>query len=338
MKQVTIETMQSPYTITIGDNALESIPEMLRGEKCVVVTDERVAGYHLNRLLPLLPKHQVVVLPEGEPTKCQQNLSRLYDVFADFGLTRSDTVLGFGGGVIGDLTGFAAGTYMRGVPYLAVPTTLLAMVDSSVGGKVAVNHPAGKNMIGMFYQPSAVVADTSLLSTLDDRQLACGMAEVIKYALIADRDFYAQLQHSENTCLVDLIERCVKIKEMYVREDTFDRGRRMMLNFGHTIGHCVENGLGYGVVLHGEGVAIGMVEEAKIGEKLGVTVAGTHQKIAGLLSMYHLPVDMPEIKGMMDIIAHDKKSADNRITLALIQDVGVEKLVTLTQSQLEALL
>lgn len=335
MKTVEIRSAQGAYPITIGAQCLEQAAQHLTG-KAVVVTDSNVAKLHLDKLTRLLPEHRVIVVPAGEQSKSQTQLGELYDRFADYGLSRKDTVIALGGGVVGDLTGFAAATYMRGVNYLALPTTLLAMVDSSVGGKVAVNHPSGKNLIGTFFQPCAVVADTSLLSTLDARQMACGWAEVIKYACIADAGLFEALKSPMP--LEQLVETCVKTKERYVQQDTFDKGIRMMLNFGHTIGHGVENGCGYGEVLHGEAVAIGMVAESRLGERMGITKKGTSEQICALCEAYRLPTQLPKIDRLREIIAHDKKSEGGGVTLALIEQIGQGRLAPITLKELENLL
>lgn len=335
MRTAEIQTMQNTYPIYIGENILAKAIDHITG-KVIIVTDENVAGLHIEKLKKAIGDHKVIVLPPGEQTKSEKQLFHLYDEFAAFGINRKDTIIGFGGGVIGDLTGYAAGSFMRGVNYIAVPTTLLSIVDSSVGGKVAINHPAGKNLIGMFYQPSAVVADTSLLSTLDERQIACGMAEIIKYGAIADEQLFEELNNSID--INELVEKCVLIKQDFVKNDTFDRGIRMMLNFGHTIGHCVENGCGYGKVLHGEAVAIGMVKESEIGERMGITKAGTSQKIKQLCEKHNLSTDLPEIENIFEIITHDKKNENENIQLALIERIGKDKLTLLSIEELKELL
>ena len=239
------------------------------------------------------------VLPAGETTKSPEHLSRLYDMFLDAGLTRSDSVFALGGGVIGDLAGYAACTYLRGVHFVQVPTTLLAQVDSSVGGKVAVNHVRGKNLLGAFYQPELVLIDCDTLATLDDRQFGAGLGEVIKYGCIADRALFEQLESlgsraSLLPALDGIIARCCEIKARYVREDPHDHGIRMQLNFGHTLAHALENALGYGTLLHGEAVCIGMGAAAGWGEALGVTPLGTRERIKRLLDAYGLPTQVPQ--------------------------------------------
>lgn len=335
MRTVEIQTMQNSYPIYIGENILKKAKDHISG-KAIIVTDENVNELHIEKLKKAIGDHKVIVLPAGEQTKSEKQLFHLYDEFAKFGINRKDTIIGFGGGVIGDLTGYAAGSFMRGVNYIAVPTTLLSMVDSSVGGKVAINHPAGKNLIGMFYQPSAVVADTSLLSTLDDRQIACGMAEIIKYGAIADEQLFEKL--NQKIDINELVERCVLIKQDFVKNDTFDKGIRMMLNFGHTIGHCVENGCGYGKILHGEAVAIGMVKESEIGEKLGITEIGTAKKIQTLCEKHNLSTKLPPIDNIAEIIAHDKKNENENIQLALIEKIGKDKLTLMSIEKLKELL
>jgi len=238
-------------------------------------------------------------------------------------LDRRSVVVALGGGVVGDIAGFAAATFKRGVRLVQIPTTLLAQVDSSVGGKTAVNLPGGKNMVGAFYQPEKVIIDTSFLDTLDKRQLAAGMAEVIKYSYIYDADMHEKLQAGKYA-LEDAVARSCAIKADYVKRDPFDRGVRMQLNYGHTVGHAIETAAGYGVYLHGEAVAIGMVYAAALGEKLGVSPEGLTTDTRNMLEKHNLPCragrDVAEAAAQ--ILAADKKAENGMISFVLLDRIG----------------
>ena len=266
---------ESRYEIHIGHGLLSGCAPLFapyRGRRAMIVADEHTAPLYGDALRAQLAAAGVnadlCTLPAGETTKCPEQLSRLYDAFLDAHLTRADLVIALGGGVIGDITGYAACTYLRGVHFVQVPTTLLAQVDSSVGGKVAVNHPRGKNLLGAFYQPELVLIDCDTLRTLDARQVGAGLGEVIKYGCIADAALFEHLEalgsrEALMPVLDGVIARCCEIKADYVRQDPFDHGVRMQLNFGHTLAHALENAMGYGTLLHGEAVAIGMVAAAR---------------------------------------------------------------------------
>ena len=248
----------------------------------------------------------------------------------DAHLTRKDYVIALGGGVVGDLTGYAACTYLRGVHLIQVPTTLLAQVDSSVGGKVAINHPRGKNLLGAFYQPERVLIDCDTLKTLDARQVGAGLGEVIKYGCIADAALFERIESlgSREALMPELdqiVARCCEIKARYVQEDPHDHGVRMQLNYGHTLAHALENGMGYGVLLHGEAVCIGMVAAAKWGEALGVTPAGTDERIKRVLLAYGLPTKEPEglsRKQLAATMALDKKAEGSKVNVVLLTGIG----------------
>ena len=239
-------------------------------------------------------------------------------------------MIALGGGVVGDLTGYAACTYLRGVHLIQVPTTLLAQVDSSVGGKVAINHPRGKNLLGAFYQPERVLIDCDTLKTLDARQVGAGLGEVIKYGCIADAALFERIESlgSREALMPELdqiVARCCEIKARYVQEDPHDHGVRMQLNYGHTLAHALENGMGYGVLLHGEAVCIGMVAAAKWGEALGVTPAGTHERIERVLLAYGLPTKEPEglsREQLAATMALDKKAEGSKVNVVLLTGIG----------------
>ena len=289
---------EARYEIHIGHGLLSGCAPLFapyQGRRAMIVADEHTAPLYGDTLRAQLAAAGVsaglCTLPAGETTKCPEQLSHLYDAFLDAHLTRADLVIALGGGVIGDLTGYAACTYLRGVHFAQVPTTLLAQVDYSVGGKVAINHPRGKNLLGAFYQPELVLIDCDTLRTLDARQVGAGLGEVIKYGCIADASLFEHLEalgsrEALMPVLDEVIARCCEIKADYVRQDPFDHGVRMQLNFGHTLAHALENAMGYGTLLHGEAVAIGMVAAARWGESLGVTPSASPQRAAATMPMH----------------------------------------------------
>jgi len=344
---------ESRYDIVIERGLLGASAALFApyaGRRAAVVADSNTAPLYAGALMEKLSQAALtptlVTLPAGETTKCPEQLMRLYDAFLTARLTRADLVIALGGGVIGDLTGYAACTYLRGVPFVQVPTTLLAQVDSSVGGKVAVNHPKGKNLLGAFYQPELVVIDSDTLRTLDARQLGAGLGEVIKYGCIADRALFETIESlgSRKALAPELdgiIARCCEIKARYVHEDPHDHGVRMQLNFGHTLAHALENAMGYGTLLHGEAVCIGMVAAARWGEALGVTPTGTAARIRSLLLAYDLPVDVPDglsPDALANTMALDKKAAGSVIRTVLLTEIGACRAVPLEREQLRNLL
>lgn len=347
MKTVTVNTPSHSYPVHIGAGLLESVGLMLsvavRGKKAAVVTDERVATLYLEPVLRSLERADLkttkIVLPQGEGTKSMDTLSSLYTFFSESGITRTDAVIALGGGVIGDVAGFAAATWQRGVPLMQIPTTLLAQVDSSVGGKTAVNLPEGKNLAGVFYQPSIVVTDTSTLKTLSAQVFNEGMAEVIKYGCIKDPHLLDVLD--EGTGDIDLpwvIERCVAIKRDVVESDERDTGEREILNFGHTAGHACESLGGYKEWSHGEGVAMGMVIASKLGVLLGITPEQTTQRIESLLKRYGLPVECPYgADQMMDYIFKDKKMKSGKLSYVLLKELGEAVRVPMDEETLKSL-
>jgi 3-dehydroquinate synthase len=277
-----------------------------------------------------------LVIPAGESSKCLRQFGELIEKCAERGADRKTTLVALGGGVIGDLVGYVASSYMRGVPYIQVPTTLLAQVDSSVGGKVAIDMPQGKNIVGAFYPPEAVYISTETLTTLSERQFRNGSAEVIKYGLILDIDLASLLFDCPMTTIDertnDIVSRCVRIKRDVVAQDEFDRnGLRASLNFGHTIAHAIEQVTGYGPVLHGEAVGIGMFFEAILGEMLGLTEPGTAKWVREYIRRHRLNTEHPSIEQTDDLIRamrRDKKNESDGIAFSLITRVGESKLVT----------
>jgi len=294
------------YPIIIGRHLLDQpgFANHIPGKRVAIVTNTVVAPLYLERLIAMLEaagkQCLSIVLPDGEEEKNVDNLMRIFDVLLEKKCDRKTTLVALGGGVIGDMTGFAAATYMRGVPFVQMPTTLLAQVDSSVGGKTAINHPLGKNMIGAFYQPQSVLADTATLTTLLQRELSAGLAEVIKHGAIIDAAFFSwlethmdQLMARDDAALAQVIQRSCEIKADVVRQD--ESGLRAILNFGHTFGHAIESGLGYGEWLHGEAVGCGMVMAADLSHRLGYLSAQDKARITALVQAAGLPVVAPDL-------------------------------------------
>ena len=330
MHTLTIQTKPA-YPVYIGSDLIRNTGSLVQNlgdfERVCVVTDDNVEKLYLQTVLDSFgEKVQTasIVIPHGEQSKCLASLGKLYDFFADQKMTRSDLIIALGGGVVGDLTGFAASSFLRGVKYVQIPTTLLAQVDSSVGGKTAIDIPAGKNLVGSFYQPSAVLCDIDTLSTLSDTIFSDGCAEIIKYACIYDASLFDLIyQIHDRDILEKIITRCLEIKAEVVAEDEKDTGVRMILNFGHTLGHAVEKKYHFSTYTHGQGVAIGMVKITKLSEKAGLTAPGTVKKIAELCQAMKLPIDC-EISNeeLFDICCLDKKNLHHMIHLILLKEIG----------------
>ncbi len=326
------------YPIYIG-NALLSRTELvgrhLLQKRVVIVTNETIGPIYLPALSAALRGAGVevleVLLPDGEAFKTWETLNRIFDALMAARCERKTTLIALGGGVIGDITGFAAATYLRGVPFIQIPTTLLAQVDSSVGGKTAINHPLGKNMIGAFYQPAAVIADLDTLDTLPDRELSAGLAEVIKYGLLGDAPFFQWLEQNldrllarDKEALAYAVERCCRNKAEIVEKDERETGLRALLNLGHTFGHAIEAALGFGTWLHGEGVAAGMVLAAETSRALGHLTAADVTRVRRILERARLPVDPPHLPlaQWLDLMGHDKKVEGGRLRFVLMHAIG----------------
>jgi 3-dehydroquinate synthase len=338
MDTVSVALGVRSYPIHIGQAMLgrgDLLGPHILGSSVMVVSNETVAPLYLDRLLDTLAGRRVdsVVLPDGEQYKTLETLNGVYTALLEGHHDRNTTLVALGGGVVGDITGFAAASYQRGVPFIQVPTTLLAQVDSSVGGKTGVNHPLGKNMIGAFHQPRCVIIDTDTLDTLDKRQLSAGLAEVIKYGLIGDPAFFVWLeQHMEALLAREpkavsyAIRRSCEDKAAVVAEDEHERsGRRALLNLGHSFGHAIETGMGYGVWLHGEAVACGMVLAAALSQRLGWLDQDDVQRLVSLLRRAGLPVRPPEAmdrERFTELMAVDKKVIDGRLRLVLLRGIG----------------
>ena len=337
MNTLTVDLGERSYPIYIGSGLLDHQPLLQRhisGRQVLVVTNPTVAPLYLERLCLALEGKQVaeVILPDGEQYKNLTTLEQIFDVLLQQRFDRSCTLIALGGGVIGDTAGFAAACYQRGVHYIQVPTTLLAQVDSSVGGKTAVNHPRGKNMIGAFHQPRCVIADTDTLTTLPQRELSAGLAEVVKYGLIRDADFFDWLEiHSaallarDAKQLAHAIARSCRNKAEIVAADERESGVRALLNLGHTFGHAIETGLGYGEWLHGEAIAAGMVLAAQLSARLGWFEPEQVERVRRLFHSLHLPVTPPADltpEQFLNLMAVDKKVTAGRLRLILLKGIG----------------
>jgi 3-dehydroquinate synthase len=338
-ERINIELGDRGYEIVVGCGLLgraTTYANLAGGGSAVVITNATVAPLLADRLVAALQGRftyvQVIELPDGESHKDFATLQLIFDALLQSASDRRTTLFALGGGVIGDMTGFAAACYMRGVPYVQVPTTLLAQVDSSVGGKTAINHPLGKNMIGVFNQPRLVVADLEALDTLPDRELVAGLAEVIKYGPIADAAFLDwievnldALKARDKGALAHAIKRSCEIKAWVVAQDEREAGLREILNFGHTFGHAIETGLGYGEWLHGEAVGCGMVMAAELSVRLGLLDAAYARRIQSVVERAGLPVVGPRLgtSRYLELMRHDKKSRAGAIRFVVIEGPGL---------------
>jgi 3-dehydroquinate synthase len=341
MKKLLVELGNRSYPIYIGSDLLnqaELYTQHIKARQVIVVTNTTIAPLYLDKVLKNLCKFDVetVILPDGEQFKTLDTVSRIFDKLLLGKFSRNATLIALGGGVIGDMGGFAAACYQRGIAFLQIPTTLLAQVDSSVGGKTGVNHPLGKNMIGAFYQPQCVIADADVLDTLDDRQLSAGLAEVIKYGLIRDIEFFEWLENNINALLARdkqalayAIERSCLNKAEIVSEDETEGGVRATLNLGHTFGHAIETGAGYGTYLHGEAIAIGTCQAADLSRRKGWLNDGDVERIISLFKKCNLPVNPPEqldSDRFLELMAVDKKNINGQIRLILLTKIGAATL------------
>ena len=310
------------------------IAPYITGHQVLIVTNETVAPLYLKALQDELEAQftvKVCVLPDGEQYKNQTSINQIYDALMAEHFNRDVTLIALGGGVVGDMTGFAAASFMRGVNFIQIPTTLLSQVDSSVGGKTGINHPQGKNMIGAFWQPQMVLADMRTLKTLPARELSAGLAEVIKYALIMDVDFLTWLEHNlpammalDLAVLGEAVKRCCQYKADIVAQDERESGVRALLNFGHTFGHVIETHQGYGNWLHGEAVAAGMVQAAKLSQKIGWLTTEDVERIKRVLTLANLPITPPaiDVQTALGLMGHDKKVKHGQIRLILLKSLG----------------
>ena len=325
------------YPIYIGQNLLDQtdiLKKHIPGKNVLIVSNETVAPLYLKKVEALLDgfRFESVILPDGEQYKNLEILNTIFDALLTHRMDRNTTIIALGGGVIGDMAGFAAASYQRGVHLIQIPTTLLSQVDSSVGGKTGVNHPLGKNMIGAFYQPRAVIADISTLNTLDDRQLSAGLAEVIKYGLIKDADFFDWIDHNMDAllqrdpqALTYAIEVSCQTKANVVAADEKESGQRALLNLGHTFGHAIETGMGYGEWLHGEAVGAGMCMAAKMSALLGWFSKEQVEQTISIMKHARLPTTAPDSMSeqqFLDLMSVDKKVLDGVLRLVLLKSIG----------------
>ena len=338
MQTLKVELANRSYPIHIGRNLISDaslvLPHLKR-KHVAIVTNTTVAPLYLNKLSEALQSADVkvipIILPDGEAYKNTETLNKIYDVLLQNRCERNTTLIALGGGVIGDLTGYAAATYLRGVPFIQIPTTLLSQVDSSVGGKTGINHPLGKNMIGAFYQPQLVIADIDTLQTLPSREFSAGMAEVIKYGLIRDADFFDWLETNikslmklDEQVLSYAIYRSCQNKAEVVARDEHEQGERALLNLGHTFGHAIENAMGYGVWLHGEAVAAGTMMAADLSQRTGWLTATEIIRIQNIFKAVNLPIEAPQlgVEKYLDLMGLDKKVENGKIRLILQHAIG----------------
>lgn len=344
MKRVKIDLAERGYDILIGRHLLERTGELLKERvktgRAIIITHPNINRLYGERVSAGLRQHgfqvECVEVPEGEGSKTLDEAGRLFDRLVEFNCDRQSVLVALGGGVIGDLTGFVAATFMRGVPFIQIPTTLLAQVDSSVGGKTAVNHPRGKNLIGAFYQPRLVIIDVDTLQSLPRDEFRAGMAEVIKYGVIADRDLFefidghAQaIQGLDVAALEHIIETSCAIKARVVEKDERESKHRMILNFGHTIGHALEALTGYSGLKHGEAVAIGMVCAARLSKETGRCSDDVSRRIRALVEKVGLPSHLPNLRtgAIIEAMYLDKKAENKNIRFILVKDIGSIEIV-----------
>lgn len=337
MQTLFVELGARRYPIFIGENLESStlVEQYVHGQQVMIVTNTTVAPLYLDHYVKAFEeigkKVATCILPDGEQYKDFQHLHLIFDALLEAGFNRDCTVVALGGGVVGDMAGYASASFQRGVNFVQIPTTLLSQVDSSVGGKTGINHPLGKNMIGAFKQPEAVIADMAQLSTLPDRELSAGLAEVIKYALLGDIEFLVWLEQNmdklvarDTGLLAEAVYRCCAHKAHIVATDETEKGDRALLNLGHTYGHAIESYMGYGVWLHGEAVATGMVMAASLSEKLGWISKADVERVKNILKQANLPVACPKIpvEEFLGYMSHDKKVLNGQLRLVLLQSLG----------------
>ena len=353
-KVINLDLGDRSYDIFIKGGILDSVgtglKEIITPGRCAVVTNPTVGPLYAGRLKESLKgagfDPLIIEVPDGEEYKNLEEIGKILDVLVENKLERTSPIIALGGGVIGDMTGFVAASYLRGVPYIQVPTTLLSQVDSSVGGKTGVNHRLGKNLIGAFYQPKGVFIDPEVLSTLDERELRSGMAEVVKYGVIWDEAFFTLLEESSTSLyslddlIVDVIERSCTIKSEVVKEDERESGIRAILNFGHTIGHAIESLTGYRNITHGEGVSIGMVMAADLSHRLGRCSCEDAERVRGLVDSLGLMSTPPPFSTdeMIKAIKGDKKVISGEIRFVLMNSIGDVVIEAVEEGDIRALL
>ncbi|MGT2757000.1 3-dehydroquinate synthase [Streptococcus ovuberis] len=335
--KVSVNLPQHPYDIVIERGSLDQCGQWVsllwKPQKIAIITDNHVGSLYAERVVKSLEARgfevSVFDFPEGEAQKNLEVVNQAYAFLVDQGLTRSDGIIALGGGVVGDLAGFVASTYMRGIHFLQIPTSLTAQVDSSIGGKTGVNTPFAKNMVGTFAQPDGVLIDPDVLATLGRRELIEGMGEVIKYGLIADVALWQMLSKMNGPDEIlqnaeQIIYRSCQVKRQHVVEDELDNGIRLYLNFGHTIGHAIEQTAGYGQVMHGEAVAIGMVQLSRVAEQKGLMPEGITEQISRMCQKFGLPVSHEpwNVEALHQALSHDKKARGSKIKTVIVPELG----------------
>lgn len=354
MRTLKVDLRERSYPIHIGADAIDDpalIVPHISGERAVIVTNTTVASLYQDRFRATLQAAGAaavsIVIPDGENHKTWPTVNLIIDELMKHRCERRTPLIALGGGVVGDVAGFAAAIYQRGMPLIQVPTTLLAQVDSAVGGKTAINHALGKNMIGAFYQPRAVIADTQTLATLPARELSAGLAEVIKYGAIRDVAFFVWLERrieelvgGDPEALAYAVEQSCRNKAHVVAEDEHEGGVRALLNFGHTFGHAIETGTGFGTWLHGEAVAAGMVLAARLSERLGLIDTSVVERLVSLLTRAHLPVEAPRLgsERYIELMSHDKKVAAGKLRFVLLRALGDAFVTEVPHAALDELL
>ena len=347
LKILNVDLGDKSYPIYIGRDLLSDktcFEKHISGQQVMVVTNSTVAPIYLDKVIKLLDKFNVeaTILPDGEQYKTLETANIIFDALLKAKFDRSATLIALGGGVVGDITGFAAASYQRGINLIQIPTTLLSQVDSSVGGKTGVNHELGKNMVGAFHQPQAVIIDVDTLETLNDREFSAGMAEIIKYGLLGNVDFLLELEKNveaimnrDKNLIIDAVYRSCEDKANIVAEDEFEHGKRSLLNFGHTFGHGIENILGYGTYLHGEAISIGMYMAAKLSELEGNLSVDDVERVKNILTKAKLPCNIEgevSSENLIKAMSIDKKAIDGNIRLVLLRSVG-DSFITGSYSQ-----
>ena len=334
MKKIIVKLKKQSYPILIGKNILskKNILNNIKEKNIALVTNKKINALHLSKIKNSFIKKNKIILNDGEKYKNQESISKIYNYLLKNKFSRDSYLVAFGGGVIGDMTGFAAATYQRGINFIQIPTTLLAMVDSSVGGKTGINHKLGKNMIGSFHQPVSVLIDTEILKTLPKRQFNAGMAEVIKYGIIKDKNFfnwivknYKKIKSQDTESIIKIIKRSCEIKAKIVSLDEKEKNIRALLNLGHTFGHAIENNLGYGKWLHGEAIACGFLIASSIAVQKNTMNISEYNKIKNILKIFNLPTKLPKninLEKIYKTMLLDKKVKNNKIFYVLPKNIG----------------
>ena len=334
MKKIIVKLDKRSYPIFIGKNILfdRSLFDNVNKKNLVLITNKKIEKLHISKIKNTLLKKNKIIISDGEKYKNQDSITKIYNYLLKNKYSRDSCIVAFGGGVIGDMAGFAAATYQRGINFIQVPTTLLSMVDSSVGGKTGINHPLGKNMIGSFHQPIAVIVDTEILKTLSKRQFNAGMSEVIKYGIIKDKNFFNwiakntdKIKAQDPDSIIKIVKRSCEIKAEIVALDEKEKNIRALLNLGHTFGHAIENYLGYGKWLHGEAVACGFLIACSVAIQKNTMDVSEYNKIKSLLKAFSLPTKLPKninIERLFEIMSLDKKVKNNKMVYVVPNNIG----------------